>query len=70
MGLFKTPAAPAPMTPTPSPTSTAASSIVQGAQDTSKMNAAAAAGASSTLLTSAMGLSQTNTSAPKTLLGG
>ena len=68
MGM-KSPAPPTPLTPTPSPTGTAASTIVQGAQNTANLNAAAAAGASSTILTSAMGLATTNTTQPKALLG-
>lgn len=69
MGV-STPKAPTPLTPTPDPTTTAASQVVQGAQDTARLNAQAAAGASSTLLTGAMGLQQTATNAPKSLLGG
>lgn len=72
MGLFKAPSVPTPTptTPTPSPSTQAASQVVQGAQAGSRLNAAASAGTGSTVLTSALGLQQTNTNQPKTLLGG
>ncbi|MFT8365832.1 MAG: hypothetical protein ABF812_15900 [Gluconobacter cerinus] len=68
MGLFKTPKI---TTPTPAPV--AGQSVNQSGanQAASTTNAAKLAGGfGSTLLTGSQGVSQTATSAPKTLLGG
>lgn len=68
MGIFKSPKV---ITPTPAPMAgQTVNNTVQGLQNSTTQAARMAGGMGSTMLTGPSGLSQTATSAPKTLLGG